>query len=168
MPDSRDETEDNSRPEEEREDDARSRALVPVGRRWAWRDPGPRLLAALCYFAWLGWVTALAPLLLLSSQSVQRARRIPTHLFAATGWSTVIVAIRLSFWLATTFTDISSWPHAEAVGNALRMVDLVVVLSFALLLSCWYAIEALMGRNASLPWLWTWARERADSYLGRD
>ncbi|MFO8081931.1 MAG: hypothetical protein R6V07_16740 [Armatimonadota bacterium] len=163
--------EDRSPPkeqEQERADDARSRALVPVSRRRAWRDPGPKLMAGLCYFAWLGWITAPVPLLLLNSSRMLKARRVPYHLFAAVGWSTLIVGIRAVFWVMTTWLDISQWVHAEAVSNFVRLTDLVVVLSFALLLSCWWALEALLGRELPIAKLSDWARGRADHFLGRD
>jgi hypothetical protein len=48
------------------------------------------------------------------------------------------------------------------------MMHLVVVLSFALLLSGWYAVEALLGREISLPPLSRWAHERARHFLGKD
>jgi hypothetical protein len=152
----------------ERAEDARSRALVPVSRGRGLRDPGPKLMAGLCYFAWLGWITAPAPLLLLNSGRMRKTRRVPYHLFAAAGWSTLIVGIRAVFWVVTTWLDISQWVHAEAVSNVVRLTDLVVVLSFALLLSCWWALEALLARELSVAWLSDWARRRADHFLGRD
>jgi len=103
----------------ERAEDARSRALVPVSRGRGLRDPGPKLMAGLCYFAWLGWITAPAPLLLLNSGRMRKTRRVPYHLFAAAGWSTFIVVIRAVFSVVTTWLDISQWVHAEAVSNVI-------------------------------------------------
>ncbi|MFP4248835.1 MAG: hypothetical protein ACLFU7_04190 [Armatimonadota bacterium] len=163
-----DRTEVGPQSEEERTEDVRSRALVPVSRRRGLRDPGPKLMAGLCYFAWLGWITAPAPLMLLNSSGMLKARRVPYHLFAAAGWSTFVVVIRAVFWVVTTWLDISQWAHAEAVNNVVRLIDLVVVLSFALLLSCWWALEALLGRELPVARLSDWAREKADHFLGRD
>lgn len=160
--------EDESRLEdEERADDPRSRALVPVGRRRRWRDPGPKFIAALCYFAWLGWITAPAPLLLLNSRRMRRARGIPYHLFAAGGWSTAIVLIRALLYAVTTWLGTCEGPQPEAICNALNLAHLVVVLAFALLLSTWYAVEALLGRDISMPPLSEWAHRRADHFLSR-
>jgi hypothetical protein len=162
------ETEDNGAEEGEREEDARSRALVPVGRRPKWRDPGPKFLAALCYFAWLGWVTAPAPLLLLNSRRMREARGIPYHLFAAAGWSTLVAVLRGILLALATWLQICEWYPAETICNVLNLIYWVVVLSFALLLSTWYAVEALLGREISLPPLSRWARRRADHFLGWD
>ncbi|MGI5817136.1 MAG: hypothetical protein ACOX9R_03445 [Armatimonadota bacterium] len=161
-------TEENSPPDSERADDPRSRALVPVGRRRRWRDPGARFIAALCYFAWLGWVTAPAPLLLLNSRRMRAARGVPYHLFAATGWSVLITAIRVVLYVTSTWLATCEGARAEAVCNALNLAHLVIALSFALLLSSWYALEALMGRDVSFPWLSRWAHRRANRHLGRE
>jgi len=159
---------DNGAPGDERDDDARSRAIVPVGRRRTWRDPGPKFMAALCYFAWLGWITAPAPLLLLNSRRMRNARGIPYHLFAATAWSVAIAVLRAILWALATWMHICQWPRAESICYALNLVYWVVVLSFALLMSAWYAMRALLGREINLPWNSGWARRRADHFLGRD
>lgn len=152
----------------ERPGDGHSHALVPVGRRRRWRDPGARLIAAVCYFAWLGWLTAPAPLLLLNSRRMRRAKGIPYHLFASAGWSTLIVGIRLVLYVLATWLGTCEGPRPEAICNALNLAHLVIVLSFAVLLSGWYGTEALVGRDISFPWLSAWARGRADHFLGLD
>jgi hypothetical protein len=167
-PDEAQQSDENSSLEQEREEDRRSRAIVPVERRRPWRDPGPKFMAALCYFAWLGWITAPAPLLLLNSRRMRKARRVPYHLFAASAWSIAIVVLRVILYAVATWLDICEWPAAESICTSLNMVHLVVVLSFALLLSCWYGLLALLGREISLPWISDWARRRADHFLGRD
>ena len=155
-------------PQDERTEDARSRAIVPVGHRRKWRDPGQKFVAALCYFAWLGWVTAPVPLLLLNSRRMRNARGMPYHLFASAGWSTAIVVLRVGLYALATWLGTCDGPRPEAICNALNLAHLVVVLSFALLLSGWYAAEALLGRNISLPPLSRWAHRREDRFLGRD
>ena len=159
---------DADHPGDERSEDRRSRAIVPVNRGRVWRDPGEKTLAALCYFAWLGWVTAPAPLLLLNSRRMRGARGIPYHLFAATGWSVLVALLRLSLYGITTWLGTCEGAQPEAICNAVNLAHLVVVLAFALLLSTWYAVEALMGREVSFPSLSAWARRRADHFLGRD
>ncbi|MFW6437761.1 MAG: hypothetical protein ACOCZ7_02000 [Armatimonadota bacterium] len=159
---------DNGTSGEERGDDPRLRAIVPVGRRRGWRDPGPKFMAAFCYFLWLGWITAPLPLLLLNSRRMRNVRGVPYHLFAAAAWNSLIVVVRVILNAVTTLLDICEWPGAESLCHSLNMIHLVVVLSFALLLSTWYAIEALLGREVSLPWISPWARSRADHFLGRD
>lgn len=154
--------------DDERSEDARSRALVPVGRARTWRDPGPKFIAAVCYFAWLGWITAPVPLLLLNSRRMSNARGVPYHLFAAAGWSTAIAVLRVGLYAVSTWLGTCEGARPEAICNALNMVHLVIVLSIALLLSTWYALEALLGRDISLPPLSEWARRRADHFLGRD
>ncbi|MFW5867859.1 MAG: hypothetical protein ACOCX2_08590 [Armatimonadota bacterium] len=150
------------------DDDPRSRAIVPVGRKRQWRDPGPKFIAALCYFAWLGWITAPAPLLFLNSRRMRSARGIPYHLYAAAAWSTVVTLVRGAISLLSTGLYVCGWSQAEAVCSALNLIYWVVVLTFALLLSGWYALEALLGRETSIPWISDWARRRADHFLGRD
>jgi len=155
-------------PETERPDDGRSRALVPVERRRVWRDPGPRMIAAVCYFAWVGWITAPLPLVLLSSRRMRAARGVPYHLFASAGWSVLVAAVRLMLYAIATWLGTCEGPRYEAVCYALGLIHLVVVMAFALLMSSWYAVEALMGREISLPPLSDWARRRANHFLGLD
>ncbi|MBD3293456.1 MAG: hypothetical protein GF393_11065 [Armatimonadia bacterium] len=160
-------TESDSPPEDERSDDSRSRAIVPLHPRRRWRDPGPKMVAAVCYFAWLGWVTAPAPLLLLNSRRMRKARGMPYHLFAAAGWSSAIAVFRIGLYALTTWLGTCEGARPEAICNALNMMHLVVVLSFALLFSGWYAVEALLGREISLPPLSRWAHKRARHFLGK-
>ncbi len=160
-------TEESMPPKVERPDDGRSRALVPVGRRRVWRDPGPKMVAAVCYFAWVGWITAPLPLVLLSLRRMRAARGVPYHLFASAGWSVLVAAVRLALYVIATWLGTCEGPRYEAVCSAMGLIHLVVVLAFALLMSSWYAVEALMGREISLPPLSDWARRRADHFLGR-
>lgn len=141
------------------------RALVPVGQRRSWTDTGPRLLAAASYFAWLGYVLAPAPLLLLGSRRIRQSTGAVYHIYAATAWSVVIASLRVllvggSFWMGITSGEL-----AEDVANALSLAHIVVLLSVALLLSTLYAIEALLGREATIPWISPWARGHARSLL---
>ena len=143
----------------------RSRALVPVGRRRRWTETGPRLLAAISYFAWLGYILAPAPLLLLGFAGVRRSPGAVYHIYAATLWSIVIASLRVllvgvSFWLGLTDGE-----AAEAIVNALNLAHIVVLLTAALLLSTIYAIEALLGREPTIPWVSPWAKERARELL---
>ncbi len=126
------------------------------------------MIAALCYFAWLGWVTAPAPLLLLNSRRMVSARGIPFHLFASAGWSTGIILLRIALMVLATWLGGVEGPRTEAACNAVRIANGVIVYSFALLLSTWYAMEALLGREISLPPLSSWARARANRFIGRD
>lgn len=161
-------TERDGAEQTERPDDGRSRALVPVDRRRVWRDPGPKMLAAVCYFAWLGWLTAPLPLVLLSSRRMRNARGVPYHLFASAGWSMLLAMARLALYAIATWLGTRDGRQYEVACSALSLVHLVVVMAFALLMSCWYAVEALIGREISLPPLSRWAQRRADHFLGRD
>ncbi len=127
-----------------------------------------KFVAGLCYFMWLGWVTAVIPFLLLNFRRMRRARGVPYHLFAAGGWSTLVVAIRLALYGVSVVLGTCQGPRPEAICNALNLAHLVIVLAFALLLSAWYAVEALSGSEVSFPWLSKWAHRRADHFVGRD
>ncbi|HCA47458.1 MAG TPA: hypothetical protein DEP45_08930 [Armatimonadetes bacterium] len=157
---------DERPPEAEPPDDPRSRALVRVEPRFVWRDPGPKMLAAACYFAWLGWLTAPLPLLLLRSRRMRRVRGIPYHLFASAGWSVIVIALRLAINGISALAGAIEGPQGDAITGALALAHLVVVLSLALLLSSFFGIEALLGRRISFPPLSRWAEARAKHFLG--
>ena len=158
---------DEGQPGPEPRDDPRSRALVRVEPRFVWRDPGPKMLAAVCYFAWLGWLTAPLPLLLLRSRRMRRVRGVPYHLFASVGWSVIVIALRLVMNGLSTLAALIEGPQRDAITGVLTLVHLVVVLSIALLVSSFFGIEALIGRKISFPPLSRWAEARAKHFLGQ-
>lgn len=146
-------------------DEEQSHALVPVGGRRRWTDTGPRLAAAVCYFAWLGYVLAPAPLLLLGIRRIRESTGAVYHIYAATGWSVVIASLRILLVGSSMWAGMIDGQAAEAACNLLNLAHIVVLMSVALLLSTVYALEALLGREASIPWISPWARERARALL---
>ncbi|NLO04764.1 MAG: hypothetical protein GX131_02925 [candidate division WS1 bacterium] len=148
--------------EERSEEDSRSRALVPVGRRVRVSDADKRVVAALCYFAWLGYLTAPLPLLLLRLRGYRNARGIPYHLYASAGWSIAVAVLRIILNGVAATLAARSGGHFEDAANVINMLHLVIVLAFALLLSCVYGIEALLLRKVNIPWVSAWAEKRAE------
>lgn len=121
---------------------------------------GARLLAAAAYFAWLGYVTVPLPLLLLNLPAFRRRPKLAYHAWNATAWSLVVAAVRGGLVLAGAWSGTLSGDLAGSVCNTLSLIHLVLVLSFALLLSSWYGLRTLCGREVEIPWLSRWARER--------
>lgn len=174
MPDTRVETIDPTQADETAEqppqspprpDAEESTALVPVNHRRRWSDTLPRILAAVSYFTWLGYVLAPAPLLLLGINRIRRSRAAVYHIYAATAWSVIIASLRILLLSSSLWLGMCEGPIAETACNVLNLAHIVVLLSFALLLSTVYAIEALLGREASIPRVSGWARERTAELL---
>ncbi len=143
----------------------RCHALVPVGRRWHCEDLSQRFVAALCYFSWLGWVLAPACLLLLGVKRIRDSGTAVYHIYVATGWSIAVVILRSLLGGATLWLSMGEVWAAGAACNVTKMLDIVLVLSFALLFSTIYAVQALAGAEASLPWISPWAHGRARDLL---
>jgi hypothetical protein len=148
----------DSRSESDTCADAECRALVrvPVPRSGA----GARLLAAVGYFAWLGYLTAPLPLLLLNLRAFRRRQELAYHAWNATAWSVFVTVVRGLLGLVGTWTGVYPGPLAQGICNAVGLVHLVLVLSFALLLSSWYSLQALCGRRVEIPILSRWVRAR--------
>lgn len=142
------------------------RALVRVRQPRDWDEVGVRMITAACYFSWLLYLTALLPLLLLNLRAYRSRPAATFHVYAATGWSLLIAAIRGLLLVGSLWAGTYEGPLADSVGNALSMVHLVLVLTFALLLSTFYAVEALLGREADLPVIGPWARRKAKALTG--
>jgi len=141
------------------------RALVRVRPPRRWGDAGARVIAAICYFAWLGYITAPLPLLLRNLQGFRSRPELAYHIFNATGWSLFVVALRALLIGAAMWAGTCQGETAEAVCNALTLAHLVVVLTFALLLSTVYAVEALLGRQVTIPLVSRWARRRTHALM---
>ncbi|MGC9316753.1 MAG: hypothetical protein ACP5KN_01805 [Armatimonadota bacterium] len=137
------------------------RALARIYRPSRWPQPGAKIVAAMCYFSWLGYVTAFVPLLLVRIRRLRRWRSFAFHAYASVGWSLVVAGLRLALMAGSLWAGACRGPTAESVCNALNMLNLVVVLAFSLLLSCVYAAEALLGRDVSIPGITPWARRHA-------
>jgi len=146
-------------------DAPKCRALVRVRPPRRWGDAGPRMIAGVCYFAWLGYITAPLPLLLCNLQGFRSRPELAYHIFNATGWSLFVVALRALLIGAAMWAGACQGETAEAVCNALNLVHLVVVLAFALLLSTIYAVEALLGRQVTIPLVSRWARRRTHALV---
>ncbi len=142
------------------------RALVRVRQRRNWDELGSRMVVAACYFSWLFYLTALLPLLLLNLRTYRSRPSAAFHVYAATAWSLLIAAIRALLLVGSMWAGTREGPLAESICNTLSMVHLVLVLTFALLLSTFYAIEALLGREADVPVIGRWAREKAKTLTG--
>lgn len=143
-------------------------ALVPTHRPRRWGDLGPRLLAAACYFSWLGYVTAVVPLLLVEIRALRRSERFVFHAYVSAGWSVLVAVVRTLLIAASVYAGARPGESAEALLNALNLANIVVVLTFALLLSLFYGVEALLGRDVNLPGITTWARRRAAQVCEQD
>jgi len=150
-------------PDAER-DECRALARVDTPRRWD--DAGARMVLAACYFAWLGYVTALLPLLLLNLRAFRRREELAYQAYASTAWSVVVAAVNGMLLGIAVWAGTHSGPAAEAVCNAVNLVKLVLVLAFALLMSLIYGIEALIGRRPGIPWISAWARAKAQALTG--
>jgi hypothetical protein len=144
----------DSRSESDTCADAECRALVRVPAPRA----GARLLAAVGYFAWLGYLTAPLPLLLLNLRAFRRYQELAYHAWNATAWSVFVTVVRAVLALAGTWSGACPGPLAQGICNAVGLVHLVLVLSFALLLSSWYGLRVLLGRPVEIPVLSRWAR----------
>lgn len=121
---------------------------------------GARLLAAMAYFAWLGYLTAPLPLLLLNLRAFRRRPQLAYHAWNATAWSMFIAAVRGVLALVGTWSGACPGELAQGICNVVGLVHLVLVLSFALLLSSWYGLRVLLGRPVEIPVLSRWARAR--------
>ncbi|MGD9497217.1 MAG: hypothetical protein AB7Y46_13040 [Armatimonadota bacterium] len=149
---------DDGRASFEAAEDGQCRALVPVQRARRPIDVGQRFLAAIGYFAWLGYVTAPFPLLLLNLPDFRRRPALAYHALNATAWSLFVLALRVLLIGAGIWASACS--GKQTVCSALNLVHLVLILAFATLLSLLFAIEAMLGRRVSIPLLSRWARAR--------
>lgn len=147
---------DGNRPDPEPCTGEECRALVRVPAPRS--GDGARLLAAMAYFAWLGYLTAPLPLLLLNLRTFRRRPQLAYHAWNATAWSLFIAAVRAVLALAGTWSGACPGELAQGICNVVGLVHLVLVLSFALLLSSWYGLRVLLGRPVEIPVLSRWAR----------
>jgi len=157
--------------EQEQEPDAwqdECRALARMAAPRRWDDPGLRMVLSVCYFAWLGYLTALLPLLLLNLRALRRREELAYHVYASVGWSLVVAAVNAVLLGAAVWAGTCEGPTAEAVCNAVNLIKLVLVLAFALLMSLIYGIEALIGRRPGIPWISAWARTKSQALTGAD
>ncbi len=141
-------------------------ALVRVHPPRRWDDPGVRMVLGACYFAWLGYLTALLPLLLLNLHAVRRREELAYNAYASVGWSLVVAAVNAVLLGASVWAGTCEGPTAEAVCNAASLIKLVLVLAFALLMSLIYGTEVLIGRRPGIPWISAWAHAKAQSLTG--
>jgi len=147
-----------------------SEAPYPLVRReqpGAWPRALRRCIAAACYFAWLGYVTAPLPLLLLRLPRLPRSARLLRHLYSATAWSLLVTGVRVILLIAATWMGTRGGDAAKVVCSALNLAHLVVVLAFALLLSSVFALEALLGRDLHIPIISGWAARKAFNAMRR-
>jgi len=142
-----------------RQEECRALARVDAPRRWD--DAGLRMILGACYFAWLGYLTALLPLLLLNLRAFRRREELAYQVYASVGWSLIVAAVNAILLGLGVWAGTHSGPVAEAACNAVNLVKLVLVLAFALLMSLIYGIEALIGRRPGIPWVSAWARRKA-------
>lgn len=149
---------DDRPPEPEAGTGDECRALVRVAARPS--GDGARLLAAMAYLAWLGYLTAPLPLLLLNLRAFRRRPQLAYHAWNATAWSLFVAAVRAVLALVGTWSGACPGELAQGICNAVGLVHLVLVLSFALLLSSWYGLRVLLGRQVEIPVLSSWARAR--------
>ncbi len=155
--------------DEERGADACRDECHALARRDAprrWDDPGLRMVLGACYFAWLGYLTALLPLLLLNLHAVRRREELAYNAYASVGWSLVVAAVNAVLLGASVWAGTCEGPTAEAVCNAASLIKLVLVLAFALLMSLIYGTEVLIGRRPGIPWISAWAHAKAQSLTG--
>jgi len=150
-----------NRPDPEASAGQECRALARVPARPS--GGGAKLLAAVAYFAWLGYLTAPLPLLLLNLRAFRRRPQLAYHAWNATAWSLFIATVRGLLALAGAWSGTCAGEQAEALCSALGLVNLVLVGSFALLLSTWYALRTLLGRPVEIPVLSRWARSRLEA-----
>ncbi len=153
-----------ARPPEAGQDECRALARIHPP-RW-WDDAGARMVAGACYFAWLGYLTALLPLLLLNLRAFRRREDLAYHVFASVGWSLMVAAVNAVLLGIAIWAGAHRGPTGEAVCNTVNLVKLVLVLAFALLMSLIYATEALMGRRPGIPWVSPWASRKAQALTG--
>lgn len=138
------------------------RSLVRIYRPSRWPQAGAKIVAAICYFSWLGYVTAFLPLLLVRARRLRRWRSFAFHAYASGGWSLAVAGLRAALIAGSLWAGTCHGPTAEAACNVLNMLNLVVVLAFSLLLSCVYAVEALLGRQVNIPGITQWASRHAE------
>ncbi len=146
---------------EESEATGECQSLVPLYSPRRFPHSGARIMAALCYFCWLGYIAAPLPLLLLRLRSLRRWKRFAGHAYAAAAWSILVASLQLVIMTAAIILRLLPTPTAEAAANTLELTRLVIVLTFATLLSCYWGLEALLGRDINIPLIGPWAQRKA-------